>query len=302
MQARRRLSSLRRAFGRTVIVGALLASTSALAGPNDIDLTGLIDKSTGAPRNDDFVSLTQEMALVFTPTSLQPAETTGQSGFDFAIDYAVHDISEDRPYWTDAVEGRRQNRDLMGVLQTLGVRGRKGFVLPVPLTSEIELGATWLIDSSLVNLGGNVRLALNEGFRWIPDIAVMAGVNNLIGNDELQLVTVTAGGSVSKGFGLGGSVNLCPFVSYQSVFYNAATKVIDPDPTNTGDVGDNIVFQEIPINEFDTHGNRIDRISVGARLHVAIIQLTAGADFNLIPEGGEQRLFMQYGGRVGLLF
>lgn len=297
---RTRFLSLHRVLGLVLVGAGLLSSTTGRAGPNDVDLTGLIDKTTGEPRNEDFRLLTQEMAIVFTPTSMQPAETTGQAGFDFGIEYAAHDISEQQPYWADVAAGRRQNRDLFAVLQTLGVRGRKGFILPVPLTSEIELGATWLVDSSLVNLGGNVRLALNEGFMWIPDIAVMAGINNVLGADELQLVTVTAGGSVSKGFGLAGSVNLCPFVSYQSIFYNASTKVIDPDPRNTSDVGENIVFDEVPIDDFQ---NRVDRISVGARLNVAVVQITAGADFNLIPDGAnEPRLLTQFGARVGLLF
>lgn len=287
------------AFPILAAVAFSFASPVVHAAPNDIDLVGLIDDE-GKPKNGEFRSLMQEMALVFTPLSLQPAETTGQSGFDFSLDYGFHKISNEASYWSNAHEGRLRGLSVPWGLQTLGFRGRKGFILPVPLTSEIELSANWLVDSSLVNLGGNIRVALNEGFLWIPDIAIMAGINNVVGADELQLVVATAGGSVSKGFGINGTVNFCPYVSYQSVFFNAATKVIDPDPTNTGDVGNNIVFQELPITDFDN--NRMDRVSVGARLHVAVVQITAGADFNFIPDGGTQRLFVQTGARVGLYF
>lgn len=281
------------------LLGFLLGSMSAQAAPNDIDLIGLVDPVSGAPRNDDFRKLTQELAVVMTPTSLQPAETTGQAGFDFALDYGVHDISESESYWKDAVESRLSNRSLFPVHQTLGIRGRKGFVLPVPLTSELELGANWLVDSGLATLGGNLRVALNEGFAWLPDIAVMTGIQNLLGGDELQLVTITAGASISKGFAIAGSANFCPFVSYQSLLTHASTKVFDPDPSDTSDIGNNKVFEEIPFYEWT---NRIDRISVGARLNIAIVQLTLGADFNLIPDDGKQRLMMQYGARFGLLF
>lgn len=283
----------------TCMFGGLLGALPAQAAPNDIDLIGLVDPVTGVPRDDDFRKLTQELSVVMTPTSLQPAETTGQAGFDFAIDYGIHDISEQEAYWKDAVEGRLTNRSLFPVHQTLGIRGRKGFVLPVPLTSELELGANWLVDSGLATLGGNVRVALNEGFEWLPDIAVMAGIQNLLGGDELQLVTLTAGGSISKGFAIAGSANFCPFLSYQSLFSHASTKVFDPDPSDTTDIGNNKVFQEIPFYDLS---NRIDRISVGARLNVAIVQLTLGADFNLIPDGNDRKLLMQYGARFGLLF
>lgn len=281
------------------LVAGLLSALPAQSAPNDIDLIGLVDPVTGVPRDDDFRKLTQELSVVMTPTSLQPAETTGQAGFDFAIDYGIHDINEQEAYWKDAVEGRLTNRSLFPVHQTLGIRGRKGFVLPVPLTSELELGANWLVDSGLATLGGNVRVALNEGFQWLPDIAVMAGIQNLLGGDELQMVTLTAGGSVSKGFAIAGSANLCPFLSYQSLFTHASTKVFDPDPSDTTDIGNNKVFQEIPFYDLS---NRIDRVSVGARLNVAIVQLTVGADFNLIPDGNDRRLLMQYSGRFGLLF
>lgn len=282
------------------VVPTLLCATAASASPNDVDLLGLVERDGGRSivRQGDFQLLTQELGIVMTPTALQPAETTGQAGFDFGVDYALHDIFDSEDYWTDALEGRRTGREPFPVLQTLGVRGRKGFPLPLPLSSEVELGATWLLDSHLVNLGGNVKLALNEGFRWIPDIAVMAGVNRLVGSEDLDLFDVTGGAAISKGFGIMGSFNLAPFVSYQAVFINAASRVMDPDPTNTADVGGNIVFEEI--RWFD---NRVDRISAGLRFNVAIVQLMGGVDVNILPNAaGERRVLMQYALRAGLLF
>lgn len=283
-----------------VVAASLVVASTAVASPNDVDLLGLVERDGNrfSARQGDFFLLTQELGVAMTPTSLQPAETTGQSGFDFGVDYGFHDISDDEAYWQDALEGRRTGKEPFPVLQTLGVRGRKGFPLPFPLSSEIELGATWLLDSHLVNLGGNLRLALNEGFRWIPDIAVMGGVNRLVGSEDLDLFDVTAGAAISKGFGIMGSFNLAPFVSYQSIFINAASRVLDPDPTSTADVGNNVVFEEVSLLD-----NRVDRISFGARASVAIVQLTAGVDVNVLPNAaGDRRVMMQYGIRAGLLF
>lgn len=280
---------------------AVAGTSAARAAPLDVDLTGLIDSTTTTrlPRNAEFKQLMQEMAVVFTPTSLQPAETTGQSGFDFGVDLGLHDISESERYWKDGLEGRLQNRSVPSMLQTLGVRGRKGFILPVPLTSELEMGANWLVDSSLVNVGANLRVALHEGFVWLPDLAVQVGVHNTLGADEMQLVTAAAGAAISKSFGVGGTFNFCPFLSYQSLFFHASTRVIDPDPTDTSDIGSNVVFQEIPIYQWE---NRTDRVSFGARMQVAVVQLTVGADLNWIPDGAARRMMTQMGARAALAF
>lgn len=277
-----------------------------MAGPNDIYLLGLVKPDVRGGytvENGHFRSLVHEMALVMTPPPLQPAETTGQAGFDFGIEYGAHDISEEQPYWQSSLVGTTlENRTAPIALQTLGVRGRKGFPLPIPLSSEVDLGVQWIADSSMFSVGGNVRLALNEGFRWIPDLAVMAGANQLLGADDFNLTTATWGASISKGFGIAGTFALTPFVSYQSVHMNGSTRVLDPDPSNTSDVERNVVFNEVRITDFES--NRIDRVSAGLRVNVAVVQLTAGADFNFMPPdaNGDRRLFLQGAVRAGLYF
>lgn len=292
-----------------LFAAVMTTSLCASAASNDIFLRGLVETNSNGdviPRNGDFAKLTNQLGYVFTPSPVQPAETTGQAGFDFALDYTVHQISSKEAFWTDAVEGKLEGRTLLPFLQSLGVRGRKGFILPVPLTSEVELGATWLIDSSLLVLGGNMRVALNEGFRFIPDVAIMTGINRLVGSPDLDFTTVTVGGSVSKGFGLFGDFNLTPFVSYQSIFINAASRILDLDPLNTGDVGNNVTFDSIQAvtleNGSVTGMNRLDRISGGLRLHVAVVQISVGVDVNLVPEDGALKPYFQSIVRAGMLF
>jgi hypothetical protein len=280
------------------LVLAVVVAVPAAAGPNDIELLGLVDTSDPAApvvRNEDFRSLVRELGLIFTPSGLQPAETTGIAGFDFAVDYAFHPVNIGRAYWQDALE-QPGNRLPM----TLGARARKGFVLPVPLASEVELGAQWLIESRMLNLGANLRLALNEGFtgaHWwvfIPDIAVQAGINRVVGSDDLDLLTITAGGTISKSFGLFGMVNFCPFFGYQSVFVNGSTRLVDTNPVNTSNVDDNIVFDVVSLVD-----NRIDRYSVGARIIVAHVQVSGGVDINVL---GPDDIIFQPALRAGVSF
>jgi hypothetical protein len=277
---------------------ALGASSAAQAATNDIKLIGLVDRDApGGPvaRNEDFRLLVRELGTIFTPQAMQPAETTGISGFDFAVDYNFHLVDVSRPHWQAALEQPRTFTPM-----TLGARARKGFVLPLPLVSEVEMGALWLIESQMVNIGANVRIALNEGFtgnKWwvvIPDIAVMAGVNRVVGTGDLDLITATAGGSISKGFGVLGTFNLCPFVSYQSIWVNGATRLIDANPTNTSNVDDNVVFQTV-----DLMANRIDRVSGGVRVIVAHVMVTGGVDVNLLDQ---ETTIVQLGVRAGMHF
>ncbi len=282
-----------------VLVVGVALSAPALAGPNDIELLGLIDTTTNpaAPvaKQEDFQRLVLELGLIFTPSNLQPAETTGISGFDFAVTYAFHPVQFDQPYWQEAVEEKGSRLPM-----TIGASARKGFVLPVPLASELEVGAQYLIESQMVALGANVRIALNEGFtgnHWwvvIPDIAVMAGVNRVVGSDDLDLLTVTAGGSISKGFGVFGSFNLTPFIGYQSVFVNASTRIVDANPSNTNNVEDNIVFDVVSLVD-----NRIDRISGGARIIVAHVMMSGGVDVDLLDN---DVTIVQFGLRAGVSF
>lgn len=279
-----------------VFVVALAASTHAAAAANDVNLLRLV--RDGAPDNDGFHSLVRELGVVMTPTSLQPAETTGQSGFDFGLDYTFHTMRFDKAYWQSA----REN-PATPLLMTLGARARKGFVLPVPLTSEVEFGAQWLIDSQLLSMGTNIRVALNEGFRFIPDIAVQAGINRMVGNKDLDLLTVTAGGQISKGFGVMGSFNLCPFVGYQSIWVNGSSRIIDTGPADAANVSDNVVFAQVPIA-----ANRMDRVSFGLRFQAAVVHITGGLDLNFADDvsgpaaAPDGLLFLQYSIRAGVAF
>lgn len=277
----------------------MLGAAPAVALPNDIDLVKLVNvDDPTAPAADDasFRAMVRELGLVMTPTSMQVAETTGHSGFDFGLDYSFHTMRFTEDYW------RAREERAVPLMMTLGARARKGFVLPMPLASEVELGAEWLIDSQLLNIGSNVRVALNEGFRWIPDVALQAGINRMVGNEELDLLTVTAGGQVSKGFGINGSFNLNPFVGYQSIWVNGSSRIVDANPLDTANVEDNVVFTVVPLA-----ANRMDRLSVGLRAVIAVVTLSGGVDIDFVDPvagsnaGGAQMNFIHYTIRAGVL-
>jgi hypothetical protein len=123
------------------------------------------------------------------------------------------------------------------------------------------------------------------------------GVNRLIGSADIDLLTLTAGGQISKGFGVLGSFNLCPFVGYQSIWINAASHTIDATPANDNanprPASDDVVF--VPLSFPNA---RTDRVSGGLRLVVADVQVTGGVDIDIV---NAQPLF-HYSMRAGLTF
>jgi hypothetical protein len=260
-----------RVFSVAAVVCGLWSS-SVSAGPNDLHVDRLVssDPQNGVQaRQGDFRLLSREVGVLITPALMQPAETTGIAGFEFAADATFQLVNFNAPYWQDVIEQKGQRTPI-----TLGARARKGFILPIPLTSEIEMGAQWLVESQLVSVGGNVRVALNEGFRYAPDIAIMAGVNRLVGDNILDLVTATTGATISKGFSFLGTFQLCPFAGYQAIFVSG---LIDAGPQNSSNVSDNVVFETVSLTQ-----NRLDRASFGVRIVAARVLVSVGTDINFV--------------------
>jgi hypothetical protein len=281
-------------FAVMLVVGLFSGLAARAAPANDVVVRNLV---TGAGadaqvRQQDFRLLSRELGLMFTAPA-QAAETTGITGFEIGLDYTFHVVNFQAPYWQDAIAtpGTR-------VPMTLGLRARKGFVLPLPLVSELEVGSQWLIESQMLSLGGTARIALHEGFRYIPDLAVFAGFHRLIGSGDLDLFTAVAGASISRSFGVLGTFNLCPFASYESVFVNASSSVIDTTPENTADTEGAVVFGIVGAAQ-----NRIDRISGGLRFVMANVLLVAGVNVSLAGlEDISSNLVVQPNLRLGVSF
>ena len=287
------------------LVAGLLFTGTSHAGPNNIDITSLVD-SNNRTDNAQFEGLAKELSNVITSVNLTPAETPGLSGFDFALDYSFHDIKEDSAYWQNSLTGRFENRSPPIGLQTLGFKARKGFILPIPQTTELELGASWIGDSNLWSLGGALRLGLyemgsfnsNYWMTWIPDVAVFAGGNRLIGTSQVDLVTVTAGITGSKNFAIAGDFSFAPFFSYQRIFLDASSDTIDPDPSDPTDVDQNVVFDRIAINQ-DAYS---ERRTGGVRVIFGLVEFALGYAVTNFSIDGEPQSMNHYNFRGGLNF
>ena len=191
----------------------------------------------------------------------------------------------------------------------MGIKARKGFILPIPHASELELGASWLGDSNMWSLGMAFRVGLYEmgsfnskyWMTWIPDVAAMVGANRLIGTSELDLLTANAGLAVSKNFAIAGDFSMTPFYSYQQYYTYAASDTIDPDPSDFTDVDRNQVFEGI--NEFGLNDEPAIRQTGGFRLIVGVVEVVlayATTEFETV--GGDKQTMSHYNFRGGINF
>jgi hypothetical protein len=218
-----------------IIVAAL--PVRARADKNDLTLERIIGMPTTAGGFNDptdpvrqtmYKSLMSELALVMAPRPLAPADTLGYSGFQLAFETSFTQITNSADYWQRGVEQVSSS-----FLPTISVMARKGIWLPLP-GFEIGAGATKLLDSNMYAVQGYAKLALHEGFHdWaLPSLAVRGAVSHLLGASEVNLTTVTIDASVSKSFGIGGTVTLDPYLGAGTLLSFVRGQVIDATPNH----------------------------------------------------------------------
>jgi len=246
---------MNRTVARAAALLAILASGPVLALTHDLDLSKMVLDNNNQPwdgadpyntlfksgrdnplgNQNYFRSLAAELGLAFAPKFLSPAETLGHNGFDIGIEWSLTGISNDEPYWngpcdtgsTCAVSSYiEDDRKPRSVLTTGQVHIRKG----LPFSFELGGTATYLLYTEMAAMGLELKWAFNEGFYYIPDIAVRGSVTRVFGSKAIDL---TLGGfdiSLSKAFGLGDTVSLTPYAGYNFCYIRAASYVIDATP------------------------------------------------------------------------
>jgi hypothetical protein len=97
---------------------------------------------------------------------------------------------------------------------------------------EIGAGATHLFDSRMWTISGYGKLAIHEGFHHlpIPSIALRAMFSRLLGSKDLDMTTISVGGSLSHVFGVGRTFSITPYAGYDALLIFSSTGVLDSTP------------------------------------------------------------------------
>jgi len=261
---------------------AVVACSPAFAGELDFRLNGIDANQEGilfgcnggcSPNNPAFRDFTTQLGFVFAPRMASPAETLGHAGFHVGAMWSGSLVSSDQPYWQVTERGQKGGGG-QSMLQTLQLDIRKG----LPFSFELGANFMWLADSELFAPGIELRWALNEGYRYLPDIAIRGAVNHMVGNRDLLLTTVAIDGVISKSFGLGGTVNLAPYAGWSVIMIAATSRVIDPTPLDEDDITNNLVFEQRGAASHLAH-----KLTAGLRLLVYVVNISVQGEFQMLP-------------------
>jgi len=295
-------------YGRVADAACANQSTDV---SNDLALECLVAPRAAKESSDPnlreqsmYRSLMSELSAVMAVPVLEPADTTGYSGFHFSFDVNATSISQNNAYWSGYLQNGG-NRAMAGVRHVSGgflpvasLMLRKGvWFLPLPFFPSLEFGfgASNLLQSSIYGLNGYLKFAIHEGYHdvYVPSIAVRASVSRISGTPQVDLTILTVEGIISKAFGAGGTMTFEPYLGGGALFSIVRSQVIDtapnvdlyrgPSPPNPNFTMSDALSQKIV---FPTQDNIMRwRVFAGLNMHYAIVSITgyfsywgAGAD------------------------
>jgi|CXWL01.1.fsa_nt_gi hypothetical protein len=205
----------------------LCVSGTAWADPYDFRIYRLGNPFPGSTTFDsasdgNFRVFARQFAAAMTSVNLAPPETLGHAAFAVSAEVSVIGFgSQAVPLPTDA--------QFSGALILPSIHLRKG--LPFSFEAGARIG--WIEKSRMGTATLELKWALNEGFAYLPDIAVRGNITKLINSRDFDL---TAGGldlGIGKQFALGGMLTLTPYIGWNLVFVGASTGNIDFRPDRT---------------------------------------------------------------------
>ena len=139
-----------------------------------------------------FNTLMNQLGVAIVNWNLEPAETTGFSGFNFGFEYPVSVINDKRQI-NGIYDWSYAGNNTYGSLQMPGFHVRKG----LPFSFEAGVRVNYIEQSNMVATMVEVKWALNEGFLYLPDLGVRGFGTQLLGAREFNLTV--AGFDISVG-------------------------------------------------------------------------------------------------------
>jgi hypothetical protein len=222
---------------------ALAAAPPARAEPLDLDLGRLgapdpkvwgtlvagstpVEQATYArDARQRFAMVSTQLALALSSAILQPASTTGHSGFDVGFEVAT--LGADSGGHGTAPSGFSNQiwptrSTQPGLLYLPSFHVRKA----LPWSFEVGGRVIHLAQSSYFAAQGEAKWAINEGFEYLPDVAVRAAYTRMFGEEDLNLGTLDLDLLVSKRWSLGGVASLTPYVAARYTRISASSEQI----------------------------------------------------------------------------
>jgi hypothetical protein len=269
---------MRRSFRLVATVLSLLGLAAA-ADPYDYQIYKLGNPVAGGTgyaeaANANFRTFVRYLAAGLASSNLAPPETLGHSGMAVSAELSVPMFTND------------------GTLPTEGKYSGPGMLIPsvhirkgLPLSFELGAKMGW-VEKSRMGVGTiELKWAVNEGFTYLPDIAVRGSITKLINSRDFD---VTVGGldlGIGKQFAIGGMITFTPYVGWNLLFVGASSNNVDFNPGRSPAQADDPAAQFTDIYTYDNlqaAQNSHNRFYGGLRFRGGPLVLTAELSYSVI--------------------
>jgi len=187
------------------------------------------------PDQESFEHLASELAGATAPVVGRGAATDGPRGFYVGLSSTATTIRSGSRYWSRGTRGsdptaaRNERVDAMLNWNRLDVR--KGLPFGFEVGSSLGFG----LHTSLWVLSAELKLALFEGFRTglgaLPDVAIRAVTQQLVGGGDVSLRTQALDVTLSKPYVLWQRHVVTPILALQLLFVSAKSGAVDLTPS-----------------------------------------------------------------------
>ena len=130
------------------------------------------------------------------------------------------------------------------------------------------MNTAYLIESELWAFGGYLKWALHEGMKTVPiDFAVRGSYTQIVGSTQLQMSLVGLDVILSRSFGVGGVVNIAPYMAYSPLWVISSSEVLDSSPGE---------YKDSPQADFvfNEESQLVHRFTIGSRFVMGLFNLT----------------------------
>jgi hypothetical protein len=230
---------------------AVAAAPAARAEPLDVDLSRLgapdpavwtaiytVRGLTPAPGEAEalaqasrqrFAILSTELGMALSSAILQPASTTGHSGFAVDLETATMTVHSDpvgvsTTGFTRNVWPTQSTQPSQLIMPSVHVR--KAF----PWSIEMGGRLIYLASSNAYAAQAEGKWAICEGFEAIPDLAVRGAYTHLFGVPEWNLSSTDLDLMLSKRFAFMGVTSLTPYAAARFTWVSASSERLDFAP------------------------------------------------------------------------
>jgi hypothetical protein len=257
------------------------------------------------PDDEAFEQLASELAVALSPAVDTGANTDGARGFYLGLSSTFTPIRSNQAYWALGTRGRdpsaARNSAVDSVLNWNRLEVRKGLPFGFEIGSALGFGT----DTALWVLSAELRVSLFEGFHSglgaLPDVALRAATQTLLGSSELGINTQTFDVTISKPFVIAHVHRLTPLLALQALIVSAHSGRVDLTPgknafttcmpetpstpaaincaaaTGAAELADNVTFRSV-------HQTRL-RLFVGAEERYRVWSIAASFGLDLVVPG-----------------